>query len=264
MRTNYHAHTWRCKHAQGTEEEMVLAALESGFTDLGFSDHAPWPYPGGFISSYQMLPEQLEDYVNTIRALREKYKDRIRIYIGLEAEYFPSMMGWMKEMKEKYGLFLIMGDHFEDNPGFYFGACTTRGEMNRYLDRVITGLGTGLYTYLAHPDLFLNSFTEFSADCEDVSRQLCRACKAMNIPLEYNLLGATRQAASRKKGTIGYCAPEFYRVAAEEGVDCIVGVDAHEPERLLNTALFDESAAWLASLGLNVISGQELPPFRVR
>ena len=264
MRTNYHSHTWRCKHAQGTEEEMVRAALKSGFTDLGFSDHAPWPFPDGFVSGCRMHAEQLPDYVTTIQGLREQYKGQIRIYIGLEAEYYPSMMGWMREMKEQYGLYLNMGDHFEDEPGFYFGSCANLGEMNRYLDRVIAGLETGLYTYLAHPDLFLNSFTEFTKDCEDVSRQLCRACKAMNIPLEYNLLGATRQPGRRKEGFWGYSAPEFYRVAAEEGVPCIVGVDAHEPERLMNTALYDESAAWLRSLGLHVINGQELAPFRVR
>ena len=260
MRTNYHAHTWRCRHARGTEEEMVQRAIEQGFAEFGFSDHSPWPYPGGFISNYQMLPEQLDDYVRTVRRLREKYRGKIRLHLGLEAEYFPSMMGWMKETVDHYGLYLIMGDHFENNPGFYFGSCTTRGEMNRYLDRVTEGLATGLYTYLAHPDLFLNSFPGFTKDCEDVSRELCRACKAMNIPLEYNLLGESRQEGSRRAGKLGYTTPEFWRVAAQEGVSCIVGVDCHTPEAL-DAGQFDRAQAYLRSLGLEPLDGQELPAF---
>lgn len=41
MLTNYHTHTTRCGHAEGTEEEYILTALRCGFKVLGFSDHAP-------------------------------------------------------------------------------------------------------------------------------------------------------------------------------------------------------------------------------
>ena len=42
MLTNYHTHTTRCGHAEGTEEEYILTALRCGFKVLGFSDHTPW------------------------------------------------------------------------------------------------------------------------------------------------------------------------------------------------------------------------------
>ncbi len=35
---NYHTHTKRCGHAKGTDEEYVIAAIEGGFDELGFSD----------------------------------------------------------------------------------------------------------------------------------------------------------------------------------------------------------------------------------
>ena len=44
MLTNYHTHTTRCGHAEGTEEEYILTALRCGFKVLGFSDHTPWAY----------------------------------------------------------------------------------------------------------------------------------------------------------------------------------------------------------------------------
>ena len=41
MIANYHTHTWRCRHADGTEREYVETAIEAGFKILGFSDHTP-------------------------------------------------------------------------------------------------------------------------------------------------------------------------------------------------------------------------------
>lgn len=49
MKANYHTHTARCGHAEGTDEEYVLAAIERGFDELGFSDHVPWPYKNGYV-----------------------------------------------------------------------------------------------------------------------------------------------------------------------------------------------------------------------
>lgn len=36
IKTNFHTHVQRCRHAGGTEEEYVQAAISLGFTQLGF------------------------------------------------------------------------------------------------------------------------------------------------------------------------------------------------------------------------------------
>lgn len=36
-----------------------------------------------------MTPEELPEYVESLRSLQKKYKDQISIKIGLECEYFP-------------------------------------------------------------------------------------------------------------------------------------------------------------------------------
>ena len=38
---NYHTHTKRCYHAIDNEEDYILAAIKSGYSELGFSDHTP-------------------------------------------------------------------------------------------------------------------------------------------------------------------------------------------------------------------------------
>ena len=47
MLTNYHTHTTRCGHAEGTEEEYILTALRCGYKVLGFptTPRGPTPRP---------------------------------------------------------------------------------------------------------------------------------------------------------------------------------------------------------------------------
>ena len=89
MIANYHTHTPRCKHASGTEEEYVLCALQAGLQTLGFSDHTPYPFPGGFVSSFRMAVPELEDYAHSVHAMQQAYRNRIDIRLGVEAEYYP-------------------------------------------------------------------------------------------------------------------------------------------------------------------------------
>ena len=75
MIANYHTHTWRCRHADGTEREYVETAIEAGLKILGFSDHTPQVYPGGYVCPVKMLPEELGGYVDTVLDLKREYKD---------------------------------------------------------------------------------------------------------------------------------------------------------------------------------------------
>lgn len=180
MLTNYHTHTTRCGHAEGTEEEYILTALRCGYKVLGFSDHTPWAYATpGFVSHIRMLPAQLDDYVLTLRSLREKYADQLHLHIGLEAEYFPAYLGWLKEETERLGIeYLILGCHYDttdeqDAKARRFGGSASPAHGRRYAEQVERALETGLYRYLAHPDLFLNRMTAFDAEAEKACREVC-------------------------------------------------------------------------------------------
>ena len=74
MKHNFHTHTTRCKHAVGTDEDYVKAALDGGFDVLGFADHAPWAFETPYVSHCRMLPTQWTDYKQSVLALKEKYR----------------------------------------------------------------------------------------------------------------------------------------------------------------------------------------------
>ena len=165
MKTNYHTHTTRCHHATGSDEDYVKSAIKGGLHTLGFSDHTPWHYRTDYVAHMRMLPADLPDYVESLRDLRGKYKDQIDIKIGLECEYFPNYLPWLKEQVAEYGLdYLIFGNHFyhTDETFPYFGSHTdSRDMLDLYEESAIEGMETGLFCCLAHPDLFMRSYPRF-------------------------------------------------------------------------------------------------------
>ncbi len=67
----------------------------SGF--WAFADHSPWRFASSYRSHMRLNPqEQFQDYLRSIRSLRRKYQDQIDIRIGLECEYFPPYMDWLR------------------------------------------------------------------------------------------------------------------------------------------------------------------------
>lgn len=99
MKNNYHTHTYRCGHANGSEEDMVKAALAMGIEELGFSEHIPMPHYrqhlvcsipfvrsllgiSSLITSIikdgpnmRMPYKDLEDHLDILRTLENTYKD---------------------------------------------------------------------------------------------------------------------------------------------------------------------------------------------
>jgi histidinol-phosphatase (PHP family) len=78
-----HCHTTHCD-GKNTPEEMVLAAIEKGLDRIGFSGHSPSPRG----SSYAMKPEGVAAYLADVRALKDKYADRIEVLCGLEQDLY--------------------------------------------------------------------------------------------------------------------------------------------------------------------------------
>lgn len=81
FKSNCHTHTIYCD-GKNTAEEMVLKAIKLGFVSIGFSGHAPM----FFESEWGMKKEDIPKYISEIRALKEKYADKIDILCGIELD----------------------------------------------------------------------------------------------------------------------------------------------------------------------------------
>ncbi len=79
MLANYHTHTTFCD-GKSTPEEIVLSAIDGGLFAIGFSGHG---YTD-FDTRYCM--NDTEGYIREITRLKEKYRGRIEIYLGVEED----------------------------------------------------------------------------------------------------------------------------------------------------------------------------------
>ena len=224
MLANYHTHTPRCKHAKGSEEEYIQRAIERGLKVLGFSDHVPQPYPESYTSNIRMSMNELPNYVETLLSLREKYKDKIDILIGFEVEYTTKYFEPLMAELRKYPVdYLIQGQHFvpDEVNGRYVGAKTDdEQKLIDYVDFTIEGMRTGLFSYLAHPDLI--NYTGDDATFQRHTKRIVEAAIELSIPLEINMYGFLDRR--------NYPCDRFFKMASEMGASFVIGCDAHWPE----------------------------------
>lgn len=254
-KANFHTHTIRCQHAEGADEDYVKAALEANFDVLGFADHAPWPFQSGYVSSIRMPETELGDYIATIHSLREKYAGQIDLRLGLESEYFPRYHDHLLRMREMGIEYYILGQHYadseEDHP--YVGQeCRADEGVLRYAESAVRAMKTGLFGYLAHPDLFMRHRTseQFSKACEEATDMLCQCALECRMPIEYNLAGLLTQLRGMDRG---YPSAPFWDRARKWKNDVIIGVDAHSPDQLSDLILWDTGVRRVKQLGFHIV-----------
>lgn len=247
LKCNFHTHTPRCGHATGEEREYVENAIKAGFEVLGFADHAPYLLDSKMVSRIRMPMEAFEGYVRTIEDLKKEYANEIQIFAGLEMEYFSKYFDKTFEELRKYPLdYLILGQHYFDSEvKFEYAGCVWEEEerLITYVDNVIAGIETGLFSYVAHPDII--HYVGDDAIYEKHMCKLVKAIKAHHMPIELNVNGYLVQAQ--------YPNPTFVRMGIEEGCDFIAGIDAHEPEKMLDEANYKGCIQMAAALGGNVM-----------
>ena len=260
MTANYHTHTYRCGHAVGNEREYVEKAIEFGFSELGFSEHAPMPFPNDLphenlerLLGMRLKTEETEEYFNTLVSLREEYKNDIKIHIGLEVEYFEeffdSFLEYIKNFPVEY---FILGQHFSAPytvPMAYYGKQTHSDfALKSYVDCVIKGLESGKFTYIAHPDLVF--YRRNLEVYESEMTRLIECANASKVPLEINLYGLQEVR--------NYPNLQFWQLANSIGCDVVLGCDAHHPDNLKNTYALKQADMMLENFkNLNLLSRVE-------
>lgn len=81
MLSNFHTHTQFCD-GKSTAEEMVISAINAGFSAIGFSGHGYMD----FDLSYCM--KDTDGYIAEVNRIRDKYSSDIQIYLGVEEDAF--------------------------------------------------------------------------------------------------------------------------------------------------------------------------------
>lgn len=249
MKKNYHTHHELCRHAKGTAEDYVKKAIEADLEVLGISDHAP---SAVITHDDRMRFDELETYLEDVETMKRRYKDKIEIHTGLEIEYLDTNHEYYRDLRRKVEYF-ILGQHYirpEDKKSTLRGSVgLKKGEdILNYAKSVEKAIKTGMFSLVAHPDIYLASYPRFDKNAEEAAHIIIDAAIKHDVPLEFNANGVRRGIKVSEAGThYQYPRKEFWDIAVQKGAIAILSADAHRPDQLNDKAIEDSEAlikAW--------------------
>lgn len=254
---NYHQHTYRCKHADMDmkDEDYVKEYIKMGFQKIVFTDHCPQKNKIDKRTHMRMEYKERDEYLNSIKTLKEKYKGKIQIESGYEIEYLPGEEENLMELKRESDV-IILGQHFirDDNGSlkiFDKGEKFTDKELIRYAEYLDKAMELNIPDAIAHPDVFMNAKDTFDEIDAKVSNMICKSAEKYNIPLEINMAKIFNSVFYEDKKLeilpidkqrerllkVRYPRREFWEIAANYNIKVLYGIDAHHKGQIL---LFNE------------------------
>ncbi|MGB1206237.1 MAG: histidinol-phosphatase [Chitinophagales bacterium] len=275
--SNYHQH---CYYCDGTSplEEYVISALEKNVRSFGFSSHAtipydvPWCIEEGKFSAYE----------SEVLALREKYADQLPIFLGLEIDFFPNIMGPADErfkcLDYRIGSVHFAGT-FED--GTLWGIDDTKKMYERGINEIFGGnVQAAVESYFdvtrqmirqSPPDIIghldkikMNNgagvyFSEDEKWYQKTVLETLEEIAATDIVVEVNTRGVYK-----KKTAFPYPSPFILKHLLDMNVPIMLNSDAHHPREITN--YFGESAEMLSQIGFKTLqivtkNGLQARPF---
>lgn len=262
MWSNFHGHTYYCD-GKGTPEEYLVAAAEKGVKTIGFSSHAPLPFP----CKWSMKTENFPRYLAEIRSTAQQFPD-IEIYTGLEVDFIPDVVS-PSDFRSRLD-YTIGSIHFVDGfEGKRWEIDNTLNVFREGLEKIFRNdiqAAIGRYQELTRemimhdpPDVvghldkikIHNLPDPFFEETEgwyirEIDRTL-KVIKDANIILEVNTRGLYK-----KKSPTTYPSPWILERALQLQIPVTLSSDAHHPDDLIRE--FERSACMLKDIGFQYLS----------
>ena len=253
---DFHTHTVFCD-GNNSPEEMVLSAIEKGVQKLGLLVHAYVDFDDCCVKLYE-----IEKFKAEISRLREKYKEKIQIFCGVEMDYYSSM--------DLEGFDYVIGSvHYLKLGEEYFAvdltAETLRTVANKYFDGDIYAVCEAYYALvgeiadkfkidiIGHFDL-ITKFSENEDFIDANNPRYINAAKGAieklvkhNIPFEINT-----GAIARGYKKTPYPSFELTKYIAKLGGKFILSSDSHNKNSLCSG--FDKWEKEYGEIGADIIT----------
>ncbi|TXT42053.1 MAG: histidinol-phosphatase (PHP family) [Spirochaetes bacterium] len=260
--TTYHTHTYRCRHATGDAMDYLKTARKASIRELGFSDHCP--YPDRRWSESRMDMDELPAYIHAVDAAREEAKgfdEPMQVFAGLECEWGPDIHGYLKdELLGHFALdYLGVGIHTYLHRGSWRDSfvITDPRELASFADTTAKALESGIFAFLAHPDLFCYNWAPWDENAIACAKDILEAAQATKVPLEINGCGFRKPKVRGDRGQRRpYPHEYFWDLACEYDILCVVNSDAHRPVDII--AGIEEGKAMGSTRGLKILEKLDL------
>ena len=229
-----------CRHAKGQLRDVVLAAMQAGFTHYGLSEHCPRYrpediFPGEEDLGVDGLVSQFQNYVVEARSLQSIFRGQIDIAVGFETERLPPGR-WIETMKLLRGMgfdYVVGSVHDVDGVCIDYSQEQTDAlakEMGRGAMEVAYFEALSELVLAVKPDIVghLDLVRKFSGALTDegmkAAKETLAAVASVDAALDVNC-----GAARRGMGPV-YPLPELLAEAKARGIAVTLGDDSHGPD----------------------------------
>lgn len=212
---------------------FVEAAIERGLRELAFTDHVPLyflpgddPDPG-----VAMTRAELPGYVDEVLSLKEEFRGRVDVLLGLEADYAEGHEDALSEILAAHEWDVVLGSvHWVaggwiDAPGSGRRHETEGSERlwAEYYRLLSKAAASGLFDVLTHFDLPKKFGHRMPAACDGAELEAVRAARASGVAVEVSSAGLRKTVAEE------YPAPALLSRLVSAGVPIVFSSDAHAP-----------------------------------
>ena len=257
---NLHTHSTFCD-GKNTPEEMVQLAIKKGFDSIGFSGHSYM----SFSKEWSMSLADTEIYKKQILELKEKYKNQIDIFLGLEFEMHSN-----HGLKEKMDLsgydYLIGSSHYlkigDEIVGFDRDAKTVKSIIDDYFGG--NGLAFAKYYYesfskiyeygkfdiVGHIDIItktLDQIPHFDTESKEYLGYAYDCISALSGKIPF--FEVNTGAISRGYRTVPYPTKPLIKELKNKGFGVVITSDCHNGEFL--DCGFNDAREILKDCGFN-------------
>ena len=227
---DYHTHTARCGHAQGTPGEYFAAAQAAGLLAIGIADHLPLlPVHDPELS---MQTCELADYVTEVQVLKHRHPGFV--LLGVEADYRPETVTEVRALLADHPFDYVIGSvHHLGDWGFDDPREVHRYESRdvdelwaQYFELVGEAAESGLFTVLGHLDLVKKFGYRPTRTLDAELGRLIERVAGAGLAVEINTAGLHKPVKEV------YPSLDILRKLWEAGIPITFGSDAHRPEEV--------------------------------
>lgn len=266
INSNYHTHTYLCKHAIGAPMDYIERAISCNYQVIGMSDHGPLKEDfRKMLNSRRMNFEEFNHvYLPLLEEAKQKYGDKIKIYTALEYEYFKDMDEIYPQFLEKLD-YLVLGQHYYEYKGEFLSPYGKMDEekLRCYVDNVVEAIETGYFKILAHPDLFLWNYPQWDEVAISQAKRILSAAEKQGMFVEINANGIRNaiihnlKRMENGKAIYPYPNRNFFELAKKYHVKFIINDDAHNPAHIYDEYTI-ETIELAEELQIEVLTGDIL------
>ncbi|KKK44995.1 hypothetical protein LCGC14_1162960 [marine sediment metagenome] len=252
---DFHSHHRRCGHAMGEIEDYVKVAIVKNLQEIGISDHFPLrviiedpdPQLDELIKNTSMEVKEFPHYIEEIKNLREKYKNKIKIRISTEINFatpgraltrqkkvlkpfmddFDYLLGAIHDIKWHESPIIIL------DPRQGSEALKTYGteKINlEYINKVEKLVETDFFDVIAHFDnqrvLFRPNTPNYSQKAWQKLLALLDKIKNKGMAIEINTSGTLKGIGSQ------FPSDKIVKEIIQRDIPIMLGSDAHRPKNI--------------------------------